>query len=102
MECAEVRAAIPAYVEDVSPSLAVRRHLSRCADCKDELARYETIATSLRQLRSVSYDAPAGLAPALAAIPDQESRLDVMRSHLVRNRSAYLGGAAAMVLAGAA
>lgn len=100
MKCAEVREALPAYARDGDVSLAARRHLSRCSDCKVELSRYEALLGSLRLLEPSTVEPPPALARALAAIPGRSGRLDRARGHLARNRGAYVGGAVA--LAGAA
>ena len=100
MKCAEVCEALPAYARNGDLSLAVRRHLSRCRDCKAELARYEALVGSLRLLQSSTAEPPPSLARVLAAIPGHPGRLEQARGHLARNRAAYVGGAVA--LAGAA
>ena len=99
--CEEIREELPAYVKDRGGSLSVRRHLSRCADCRTELARYDSLVDMLGGLEARSVEAPPGLAAALAAIPARASRLAGVRTHVARNRSRYLGGAA-VVIAGAA
>ena len=99
MRCEEVREMLPAYTED-ELSFPVRRHLASCADCRTELARYEEIASGLSALATVQLDPPANLLPALRSIPDEIGRVDELVGHFLRNRAAYLGGAA--VLAGAA
>lgn len=100
MRCPEVREALPAYARDGEVSLAVRRHLSRCRECKAELVRYEALLGSLRLLEPSTVEPPPSLARALAAIPGYPGRLEQARVHLARNRAAYVGGAIA--LAGAA
>ncbi|MGH2748938.1 MAG: anti-sigma factor family protein [Actinomycetota bacterium] len=100
MKCAEVCEALPAYARDGDVSLAVRRHLSRCRDCKAELARYEALLGSLRLLEPSTIEPPPSLVRALTAIPGHPGRLEQARGHLARNRAAYVGGAVA--LAGAA
>lgn len=102
MRCAEVREALPAYVRGGEASLAVRRHLSRCGPCRAELARYESLLSALGGLHKTTTEPPPGLAAILAAIPQRAGRLAGARSHVARNRNAYLGGAAVAALAGAA
>lgn len=99
--CEEIREELPAYVKDRSGSLAVRRHLSRCAGCRNELARYDSIVELLGGLEAHVSEPPPGLAAALTAIPNRAGRVETLRTHVTRNRRAYLGGAA-VVLAGAA
>jgi anti-sigma factor RsiW len=99
--CEEIREELPAYVKDRSGSLAVRRHLSRCADCRTELARYDSLVELLGGLEMHVAEAPPGLAASLAAIPSHAGRLAGVRTHVARNRARYLSGAAVLV-AGAA
>ena len=99
--CAEIREELPAYVKDRSGSLAVRRHLSRCPGCRTELARYDSMIELLGGLEMHTEEPPPGLAAALTAIPSQGGRVQTLRTHVARNRGAYLGGVA-VVLAGAA
>ena len=99
--CAEIREELPAYVKDRGGSLAVRRHLSRCPDCRTELARYDSMVELLGGLEMRTVEPPPGLARSLAAIPSEAGRVDSLRTHVARNRRAYLGGVA-VVLAGAA
>ncbi len=108
MKCPEAREALPAHARDGHASLALRRHLSRCADCRAELARYELLLGSLAELRSVTAQPPARLFDALAAISRDASaaqtvlwRAGAMTGHLSRNRAAYLSGLG-VALAGAA
>lgn len=101
MTCAEVREMLPAYVDDGPDTLIVRRHLARCANCRAELATYTELKQGLRSLEPVPFDAPAGLKRALVAIPTRGGRVGEVRTHVARNRRAYLGGAAILV-AGAA
>jgi anti-sigma factor RsiW len=101
MRCEEVQEVLPAYVRDGETSLAVRRHVSRCPDCKQELARYEALLGAMSSLQSNVADAPPSVKAALLTIPDGTRSLDTVRAHVARNRNAYLGGAAVAV-AGAA
>jgi hypothetical protein len=104
MKCQEMREILPAYVRDAEQSLEAKRHLSRCEDCRAELRRYETMLWRLGEMRSQpAGDVPAGLLASLVAIPNRETRIDVMKSHVARNRKVYAGAAAALVgVAGAA
>jgi anti-sigma factor RsiW len=101
MTCGEVREMLPAYAGEAEPSLAVRRHLSRCPYCAAELARYRTMMSSLEALRSHAFDPPPGLLERLSTIPSEAGRIDTIRVHVGRNRMVYAGGAA-VALAGAA
>jgi hypothetical protein len=101
MKCAEMREALPAYVRDGEQSLAARRHLARCFDCRAELSSYENLLGALGDLQVSTLQPPPGLVHALAAIPSHPGRVETMRGHVARNRTAYLGGAAVAV-AGAA
>jgi hypothetical protein len=82
----------------------MRRHISGCPDCTAELARYDEMLGSLRSMRTEYAAPPPGLVSSLIAIPVNEGRLSHVRSHVVRNRKAYLGGLtiAAVGAAGAA
>ncbi|HEX2241531.1 MAG TPA: hypothetical protein VHJ82_10390 [Actinomycetota bacterium] len=102
MKCAEVQAAIPAYVGDPGSSLDVRRHLSRCPECRAELEIYEAMRAGLAQLRAVPADVPAGLVASLRAIPQSASPRELALTHLQRNRAAYAGGLAIAVAGGTA
>ena len=102
MRCEEIREILPAYIRG-EPSLAVRRHLARCSECRTELAQYDTVLDTLTDLQSSVVEPPRGLKQGLLAIPTQSSRVETVRGHVVRNRNAYLGGAVALAgVAGAA
>jgi hypothetical protein len=101
MRCVEVREAMPAYARAGDASLAVRRHLSSCAGCKEELKRYEVLLDGLGELRSQPADVPVGMVNALKAIPAHEGRLQNARVHVNRHRKVYIGGLA-VAAAGAA
>jgi anti-sigma factor RsiW len=98
MKCAEIREVLPAYADDPEATLAVRRHLSRCPECKAELAQYDELLDGLALMRSVAVEPPAGLDRWLAEIPNTQDRLDQVRDHLARNKRAYAGGLAVAVL----
>ncbi|HWL65912.1 MAG TPA: zf-HC2 domain-containing protein [Actinomycetota bacterium] len=100
IRCEEVREMLPAYAED-ELTFPVRRHLGSCGDCRAELVRYEEIASGLSALATVQLNPPVGLLPALRSIPEESGRVDDLVGHFLRNRAAYLGGAA-VVAAGAA
>ena len=104
MKCAEMQEILPAYVRDSERSLEAKRHLSRCDDCRAELRAYETMLWGLKELQAQPVeDVPAGLLASLVEIPNEESRLDVVKAHVARNRKVYAGAAAAVVgVAGAA
>lgn len=101
IRCAEVQEMLPAYVDQPGAHLALRRHLSRCKACRAELERYESLAAGLSSLALRPIEPPAGLLRSLQAIPDQVNGIDAVRIHVLRNRRAYLSGAA-VVVAGAA
>jgi predicted anti-sigma-YlaC factor YlaD len=107
MNCDEVREGLPAYVREGHTSLALRRHLAECEGCREEQERYGILLGSLGGLRTAPAPPPPYLYRALVRIPRQARLTDKviwrtgsMRGHVVRNRSAYLGGIVA--LAGAA
>jgi anti-sigma factor RsiW len=100
-ECAEVREAIPAFVRDGDVSLAVRRHVSRCAACRDEVGRYERLLSGMRKLSFETVDPPVDLLGTLKMIPADSTKVEEVRRHVARNRRAYAGGVA-VALAGAA
>lgn len=100
MRCEEMAELLPAYAAEPSGSLAVRRHLARCASCRGELARYQALARTLPGLKAAAVQIPPGLLAALEAIPRTESSpLRQVAGHVARNRSAYAGG---LAVAGAA
>ncbi|MEA2476732.1 MAG: hypothetical protein QOC87_931 [Actinomycetota bacterium] len=101
LSCQEVREELPAFAKEHGESLAVRRHLSRCVDCRAELARYEGILSALSDLRPATVEPPRELKAALIAIPESLGTVDTVRTHVVRNRRLYAGGAA-LAAAGAA
>jgi hypothetical protein len=102
MRCEEIRELLPAYASRGEATLGVRRHLSRCPDCRAELGRYEALGTALRTLEAHTAEPPPGLARALAAIPAEANALTNVRRHVSRNRRAYAGSLAAVAVAGAA
>lgn len=101
VRCEEVREELPAFARERGESLAVRRHLSRCAECRDELARYEALLGALSDLRPATVEPPSDLKAMLVAIPTSLGTVDTMRTHIARNRRLYAGGAA-LAAAGAA
>jgi anti-sigma factor RsiW len=100
MRCSTVRERLPALTEEALPK-RVSRHVARCDDCRVEVARYEQLSDALAALPARPIEPPADLRPALIAIAGVPRR--VMRSHLARNRRAYLKGVvvAAAGMAGA-
>ena len=100
MRCQEVREMLPAAPD--GDSLAVRRHLSRCPECRAEASRYESLLRSYQGLRAVTAEPPRGLLTSLQAIPSAGGRLDEIRTHVNRHRRTYAGAAAALVATGAA
>jgi len=101
MRCEEVQEVLPSYARDRNASLRVRRHISSCAVCGAELARYDELLAGLRSMRDETVLAPPGLVAALTAIPSNGTRLQVARTHVTRHRKAYIGGLA-LAAAGAA
>jgi predicted anti-sigma-YlaC factor YlaD len=100
MRCEEIRETLPAFADGYDESLAVRRHLSGCPDCRAELDRYESLATGMRSLAHETIAASPALVSALYEIPSHQDRLEAVRSHLTEHRKAYVGGAAALAAAG--
>ena len=101
MSCSEVRAILPAYVED-NASLAVRRHLPECPGCSEELARYRGLVAGLHELGGTRLEAPPELANALLGLPFEGRSLQRVRTHVARNRPGYLLSGVAALGAGAA
>ena len=103
MRCEEIRELLPAYEREQQPSLAVRRHLAGCPDCRAELAFYKELAGGLRDLRGATLEVPPDLTRALLEIPARRdlvgnvrARAGDVRTHVTRNRGAYVGGAVAV------
>ncbi len=101
MKCAEIRELLPAYVEDRYGNLTVRRHLSRCEECRGALEEYETLRSSLAALRSVQAEPPAGLVNKLTEIPHEGPAVQRVQTHVFRHRKAYAGGLAVAVVGAA-
>lgn len=102
MSCSELRAMLPAYVEDKA-SLAMRRHLPECPGCSEELARYLGLVAGLEELGGITLETPPGLAVALAEMPFEGRSLERIKTHVARNRPGYLvSGLAALGATGAA
>ena len=101
LRCAEVQEMLPAYADEPRRDLSLRRHLATCERCKLEVARYEAMQKGLHELAGVATDPPYDLLPALLEIPDSDNAAIAVKTHVLRNRRAYLSGAA-VLLAGAA
>jgi len=101
MKCAEIRESLPAYVEDRDANLAVRRHLSRCDECRAELDEYEALRSSLASLSSVQAEVPEGLFAKLASIPEQGPAAQRVQTHVLRHRRAYARGLAVAIVGAA-
>jgi anti-sigma factor RsiW len=101
LACAEVHEMLPAYADEPGRDLSVRRHLASCESCRTEVARYEEMRRGLTGLAMTSVEPPVDLLPALLAIPDADNAVELVKTHVTRNRKAYVGGAAVLV-AGAA
>jgi predicted anti-sigma-YlaC factor YlaD len=105
MKCEEVRESLPAYVREPESSLALRRHLGSCSECRAELDRYQELIANLATLRSVDVEPPVGLKASLVSIPAEANRLEMARrnmaaarGHVTAHRGAYLGGLAVAVV----
>lgn len=101
MKCAEIREALPAYVEDRDSDLAVRRHLSRCSECRAELEAYGSVRDALSEMRLVHAEPPPDLFGKLAGIPSDGPKVERVRTHVARHRNAYAGGVAVAVVGAA-
>jgi anti-sigma factor RsiW len=101
MTCGEVREMLPAYLDEPGASLSIRRHLAGCDACRSELARYEALSAQMPALIGHTAEPPAHLLGALVSIPSGSNSVETVKTHLTRNRNAYLSGAA-VVVAGAA
>ncbi len=101
MKCAEINELLPAYVEDRYANLSVRRHLSRCPECRGELEDYETLRTGLSDMRFVEATPPSHLLATLTSIPHSERPVERVFTHVTRNRRAYAGGIAVAVVGAA-
>jgi len=97
MTCTTVREILPAYVRDGDGSLAVRRHLSRCTDCRADLGHYEDLLGKLSSMEAATAEVPFALKASLLEIPSRAGRIETVRSHVTENRNAYLSGAAVLV-----
>jgi hypothetical protein len=100
MKCVDAREAIPGYARNARVSLGLRRHLSKCAACRTEAARYEQLLEALGELQGVVVRPPPGLVHALVSIPRRTGlagslwwRAGTMRGHVARNKGTYLSGA---------
>ena len=103
MRCEEIQEMLPGHSPDGDTTLMVRRHLASCPDCKNEAQLYEDMSESLRSLASRTVQPPAHLYRSLVDIPRSLSKRDQVRTHVVRNKRAYAGGAAVVLgAAGAA
>lgn len=101
MRCEEIIEMLPAYAGEGDQSLAIRRHLSRCPECRAEREHYASLAASLSSLSNQPVEPPPGLMRSLITIPERSnSPVRTARSHLSRNRRTY-GGVAAVALVGA-
>lgn len=93
MRCLEVREQLAAAPGDGEGALAVRRHLSGCAECRAEQQRFSSMRAALAGLETRVQQPPAHLLASLGAIPESMSRRDSVVRHMSRNRRAYVGGA---------
>lgn len=97
MSCAAVKEILPAYVREGDGSLSVRRHLSRCAGCRTDLAHYEEMLGALSAMEATTAPVPLALRTSVVNIPVRAGRLESVRSHVTQNRKAYVSGAAVLV-----
>lgn len=104
MKCAEVRELLPAFAREGHAEPGVREHLMSCRACDEEFSRYVALTGSLSAMSDVVVDVPPDLTQRLFAIPSENvfswrslSRAEVLKEHVARNRTAYLGGAAAAI-----
>ena len=96
MRCEEIRELLAAYEPEQQPSLAIRRHLASCPGCRAEVEAYQDLATGLRDMRHSTVEVPPALTSVLEAIPSEVGVVDKARTHVARNRAAYVGGAVAL------
>ena len=69
MRCEDVRPMLPELAErGLRPVGPVEVHLSRCADCSEELRRYRSVIMGLAELRDGLEEAPAALRSVMRAI----------------------------------
>ncbi|MGI8774562.1 MAG: anti-sigma factor family protein [Actinomycetota bacterium] len=102
MRCNEAREMLPAYVKGEGETLSLRRHLTGCGPCSTELVRYQALTDGLRSLAAARAQVPAGLKPALLAIPTERAhRAASVKTHVTRNRTKYAGGLAVAVVGAA-
>ena len=101
LACPEVQEMLPAFADEPNRDLALRRHIASCESCRTEAALYDEMRRSLHSLSLQTAEPPADLLPSLMAIPDADNAVEFVKTHVARNRKAYLSGAAVLV-AGAA
>ena len=105
MNCGDLRGRMASYESGAEPTRREVRHLSRCKECAQEMARYGLLAESLEELSSQVVMVPAALEAALIAIPSAARprlRAAVVVTHLRRNRRSYASVVALALTAGAA
>lgn len=104
MTCAEMQESLPAYADGEGVTLSMRRHLSRCPECRGELERYTAILSGAKEMRAKHAEVPEALFESLVSIPASGGSLEALRVQLVKNRKVVIGGAAvaAVGAAGAA
>jgi hypothetical protein len=96
MKCAEIQEMLPSYARGEG-SLSIRRHLARCPECRVELTRYQALVGGLESMQQVALEPPFGLLPALLRIPGERTKIDLVRTHVLRNKKMYGGVAVALV-----
>lgn len=101
LSCAEVQEMMPAYADEPHADLSLKRHLAGCEGCSTEISRYQEMSRGLLALAHETVEPPADLLPALLAVPDADNAVAAVKTHVARNRRAYLSGAA-VVMVGAA
>lgn len=97
IRCEDVRAELPALVDEPGMTITVRRHLSRCPDCANELETYRSLRGAAARLALATSAPPPGLKDALIAIPSGATRLEDVRAHVSRHRREYAAGLAIAV-----
>ena len=101
LRCAEVQEMLPAYADEPNRDLSLKRHLTSCDVCRAEVGRYQEMSAGLHSLIDHASEPPVELLPALLAIPDADNAVIAVKTHVARNRRAYLGGAAVVVVGAA-
>ena len=97
MNCNEVLAMLPAYIDGDAGLSAVELHLDSCGSCRAELEAYAELLRALGQMRFSTAEPPPGLMERLMELPQRSGTAVLLKRHLASNRAAYLSGAAVAV-----